>query len=55
MLAGGLAADSTGAGVNSKEINELREKLMISENLMTEMTKSWEQRLQETARIHQVG
>lgn len=40
--------------INSKEMTELRERLRISESLMTEMTKSWEEKLRETERLHQV-
>ena len=42
-----------GIGMNSKEIESMKDKLKISEVLMAEMTKSWEQKLQETERIHQ--
>ena len=41
--------------INSKEMTELRERLRISESLMTEMTKSWEEKLRETERLHQVS
>lgn len=40
--------------MNSKEMTELRERLRISESLMSEMTKSWEEKLRETERLHQV-
>lgn len=50
----GLGGGSGGDGIaNSKEIDEMKEKLKISEMLMSEMTKSWEQKLMETERIHQ--
>ena len=41
-----------GTPVDSKAISELREKLSISESLMSEMTKSWEEKLRETERVH---
>ena len=53
MLTGGPSGGGTG-GVTAKEIGDLREKLMISESLFEDMTKSWEQKLLETARIHEV-
>ena len=40
--------------INSKEMTELRERLRISESLMSEMTKSREEKLRETERLHQV-
>ena len=43
-----------GGGISAKELSELKEKLRISEDLMSEMSKSWEQKLLETQRIHQV-
>ena len=42
-----------GANPNSKEINELQDRLRISEGLMADMSKTWEQRLAETEKIHQ--
>jgi len=42
-----------GGGGNPRELKELSEKLRISESLMSEMTKSWEQKLQDTEQIHQ--
>ena len=53
MLMSGGGIDSLG-GSNSKEMNELQERLRISESLMAEMTRSWEDKLRETERIHQV-
>ena len=44
-----------GEGVSGKEMAALQEKLKISESLMGELTKSWEQKLADTERIHQVG
>ncbi len=41
-----------GGGTNTKEIQELQDRLRISEGLMTDMSKTWEQRLVETERIH---
>ena len=49
----GLGGPGEGGAVNPKDIKELTEKLRISESLMTEMTKSWEQKLLDTERIHQ--
>lgn len=49
----GVGGPGGGGGQDSKGIKELAEKLRISESLMSEMTKSWEQRLQDTQRIHQ--
>ena len=49
MIGGG--ADGTPA--DAKAISDLKEKLSISESLMAEMTRSWEDRLRETERIHQ--
>ena len=51
-LIGGGGGGGGGSGVNTKEISELQERLKISEGLMTEMSKSWEQKLAETERIH---
>lgn len=42
-------------GNSSGEMDALREKLSISESLMAEMTKSWEERLRETERLHHVS
>jgi kinesin family protein 13 len=51
---GGAGGGSMEGGGNSvKEVNELQDRLRISEGLMTEMTKTWEQRLLDTERIHQ--
>ena len=50
LESGGLINGS----MNSKEMTELRERLRISESLMSEMTKSWEEKLRETERLHQV-
>ena len=47
----GMAGDLEG---RSKEIEKLKERLAISQGLFGEMTKSWEQKLQETERIHKV-
>lgn len=49
MIGGG--ADGTPA--DSKAISDLRDKLSISESLMSEMTRSWEDKLRETERVHQ--
>ena len=34
---------------------DLKERLQESEKLMTEMSKTWEEKLQETERIHSVS
>lgn len=39
--------------MREKEINELQERLRISESLMGDLSKTWEQRLADTERIHQ--
>ena len=49
MIGGG--ADGTPA--DGKAISDLKEKLSISESLMAEMTRSWEDKLRETERVHQ--
>lgn len=49
MIGGG----ADGAPADAKAISDLREKLSISESLMSEMTRSWEDKLRETERIHQ--
>ncbi|XP_019849545.1 PREDICTED: kinesin-like protein KIF13B [Amphimedon queenslandica] len=49
MLLGGGGG---GGGVSTAEMESLKEKLQISEGLMAEMTKSWEERLRETERLH---
>ena len=43
-----------GLGSNSTEMASLTEKLRISESLMAEMTKSWEDKLRETEKLHRV-
>ena len=43
-----------GLGSNSTEMASLTEKLRISESLMAEMTKSWEEKLRETEKLHRV-
>ena len=40
---------------DSQDIIMLREKLSISENLMQEMSKTWEQKLVESEKLHQVS
>ena len=44
-----------GDGQKGKEFDELRERLRISETLMAEMSKTWEEKLKETERVHQVS
>ena len=52
MLSGG---GGVGGGVSTSEMESLKEKLQISEGLMAEMTKSWEEKLKETERLHRVS
>lgn len=53
LIGGGSGGGGgSSAPVNTKEIQELQDRLLISEGLMTEMSKTWEQRLAETERIH---
>ena len=52
LLAGQLSG--SGSAVSAKDMLELKEKLRISEGLFAEMTKSWETKLTEANRIHQV-
>lgn len=40
---------------DSQDVMMLKEKLSISENLMQEMSKTWEQKLVESERLHQVS
>eukprot|EP00118_Oscarella_pearsei_P004125 m.17158 g.17158 ORF g.17158 m.17158 type:complete len:2041 (+) comp27345_c0_seq1:160-6282(+) len=42
-----------GSEVDQKEIDELKDKLAISERLMTSISMTWEEKLAETERIHQ--
>lgn len=50
LTRGGGEEGSTGS--SNQELVQLKDKLKISETLMTEMSKSWEQKLAETERIH---
>lgn len=52
-MIGGGAVGEGGVPVDRKAIAELKEKLSISESLMAEMTRSWEDKLRETERVHQ--
>ena len=45
---------AAGGGVATREMNDLKEKLRISESLMQEMTMTWEQKVKATEKIHQV-
>ena len=51
-LIGGGEGGGGPSQANGKGIHELQDRLKISEALMAEMSKSWEQRLVETERIH---
>ena len=53
MLSGGGGGGV--GGVSTAEMESLKEKLQISEGLMAEMTKSWEEKLRETERLHRVS
>jgi len=47
----------TGAASNpasDREVADLMEKLSVSENLMQEMSKTWEQKLAESEKLHKV-
>ena len=46
---GGMSA------ADQQAVDELKEKLSISERLMTEMTMTWEEKLTQTERIHKVS
>ena len=52
MIGGGPVGEG-GGPVDTKAINQLKEKLSISESLMSEMTRSWEDKLRETEKVHQ--
>jgi kinesin family protein 13 len=50
-----MLMESGGGGVNnSKEMEDMKERLRISETLMSEMTKTWEEKLRETEKLHHV-
>lgn len=51
LIGGGGGTGGTGR-TSTKEIHELKDRLLISEGLMSEMSKTWEQRLLDTERIH---
>ena len=58
LLAGqglGMGDTALSSLANAKEIAELQEKLKINEDFLREMSKTWEQKLAETERIHKVG
>ena len=58
LLAGqglGMGDTALSSLANAKEIVELQEKLKINEDFLREMSKTWEQKLAETERIHKVG
>jgi len=51
----GLGPTGAASGpVNDREVADLMEKLSVSENLMQEMSKTWEQKLAESEKLHQV-
>ena len=47
----GTAANPSGG----QDVEMLKEKLTISENLMQEMSKTWEQKLAESEKLHEVS
>ena len=53
MLSG--SSGKEGGGISAKEVDELKDKLKISESLMAGMTMTWEQKLLETEKIHRVS
>ena len=46
---GGTASNPS----STQDVEMLKEKLSISENLMQEMSKTWEQKLAESEKLHQ--
>ena len=52
---GGGPSDTSANPVDSQDVVMLREKLSISENLMEEMSKTWEQKLVESEKLHEVS
>ena len=40
---------------DTQDVVMLKEKLSISENLMQEMSKTWEQKLAESEKLHEVS
>lgn len=42
-------------GLQSMKAPDLQERLVESEKLVKEMSKTWEEKLMETERVHQVG
>ena len=55
MLTDGGGGVPGGPPIRTKEMDELRERLRISEHLMDDMSKTWEEKLQETERVHKVS
>ncbi len=53
QLTGGGGGE--GGGVSPKELLALQEKLQLSENLISDLSKTWEQKLAEATRAHLVG
>jgi len=46
---------ATSGPANDREVADLMEKLSVSENLMQEMSKTWEQKLAESEKLHKVA
>lgn len=55
LVEGGGSPGTVSQGQKGKEFDELRERLLISQNLMDDMSKTWEEKLKETERVHQVS
>ena len=55
MLSDGGGGVVGGGGIRTKEMDELRERLRLSEGLMKDMSKTWAEKLLETERIHKVS
>lgn len=52
---GGGPLDTASNPSDSQDVEMLKEKLSISENLMQEMSKTWEQKLAESEKLHEVS
>lgn len=50
----GGPSGTTSHPADSQDLVQLKEKLAISENLMQEMSKTWEQKLAESEKVHKV-
>ena len=52
---GPLGTASNPSDSQDVDVEVLKEKLSISENLMQEMSKTWEQKLAESEKLHEVS